>query len=111
MNDTSATVKIRWSETIVRTVEAEVPVDQIPDSLIEVDEDTWTVVTGDVEGYAANDFLEALDMAGSATEVGTAVENRYIEEDVALIPPIMIAAPPVAAVEASHRFDEYAEEV
>jgi len=111
VNDTSATVKIRWSETIVRTVEAEVSVDQIPDSLIEVDEETWTIAIGEVRGVSAHDFLEALDIAGSAAEVSTEVERRFIEDEVELIPPVMVAAPPVAAVEASHRFDHYTEEI
>lgn len=107
MNDTSATVKIRWTETVVRTLEAEVPVDQIPDSLIIVDEDNWSIETGDVDSYEGNDFLEALDDAGSAEEVGLMVENRCIEDDVDVIPPVMVAAPPVPAAEVMIAEDDY----
>lgn len=106
INDTSATIKLRWSETIVRSLEADVPVDQLPDQLIEVDGDSWSIVEGDVDSYVVNDFLDALDMAGSAIENGVAVENRYIE-DSEVIPPIMVAAPPVSATLVMVAEDDY----
>ena len=121
MNDTSASVKIRWEERITRVVEAEVPVDQLPDDLIEEHDDgTWSLAEGDVDSYVINDFLDALDMAGAAAEMSLLLEGRTVIESEE-IPPVLIAAAPVAAIEARfpddeipavppERFAEYAEE-
>ena len=121
MNDTSGSVKLRWSETHLIQYEADVPVDQLPDELIdEFDDGAWEIRTGDVEHYEVKEFLEALVDAGGAEESSTMVENRFIEESDE-VPPIMVTAAPIAAADVhvagddipvvpQERFVEYAEE-
>lgn len=108
MNDTSETIKLRWEVTRIHVMEAEVPVDQLPDSLIETDEDTWSVVTGDVDTYEGVEFLEALE--ATATTQSSEAESYVISDDVEHIPPVRVAAPPVE-VQVSPEVAEYVDYV
>lgn len=108
--DTEASVKLRWEVRTTSVYEAEVPVDQIPDALIwHGDGNEWSVITGDVDHHSVSDLLEALDGAGSATEQSLTVDGYTILDDVELIPPIMVAAPPVRVGPTSVDVAEYIE--
>lgn len=106
MNDTATTVKLRWEVRTVTVYEAEVPVDQIPESLLWEDGDSWGIEEGDVDSASGADFLEGLDIAGSAIEQSLQVEGYTILDDVETIPPIMVVAAPVAAVDVSVLLDD-----
>lgn len=110
MNDTSSTIKLRWEVTRVHVMEAEVPVDQIPDGLFETDEDSWSIVTGDVDSYEVIEFLSDLEDSGAAVERSADAESYVVLDDVELIAPVSVAAPPVH-VEASVEVTEYVEMV
>ncbi|MET0725767.1 MAG: hypothetical protein ABWY36_05400 [Leifsonia sp.] len=120
MNDTATTVKLRWEVRTTTVYEAEVPVDQLPDRLVWNDDDDWGIEEGDVDHYEVRDFLEALDGAGSAMEQSLTVDG-YTVLDADTIPPVLVAAAPVSAIDArfpddeipdvpQERFAEYAEE-
>lgn len=107
MSDTAATIRLRWEEKIVRVCEAEVAVDQLPDSMIEEGEDgTWSLITGAVEHVETSDFLEGLDIEGRAIECSLTAETRIVL-DSEPIAPIMVAAAPVPALGVTVAEDDY----
>ena len=73
-----STIKLRWEVRTTQVVEADVPVDQLPDALVWHDGDEWGIQEGDVDSYQVRDFLEALDIAGSAIEQSITVEGYTV---------------------------------
>lgn len=107
MSDTSAIVKIRWEETVVRICEAEVPVDQLPDSLIETDGDDWSIAEGDVDDREVERFLDDLHGTPGTTVSDGEVESYVMLDDHELIAPIMVAAAPLPALGVTIAEDDY----
>lgn len=108
MSDTSTRVKLRWEETVIRTVEAEVDIDAVPDSLIEHGDDvTWWIVEGDVDDREAIDFLGDLHNDPGTIVSDGETETRVMLDDCEVVPPIMVAAAPLPAIGVTIAEDDY----